>query len=848
MSTIKFLASEEERFANDKAMLKEIVDYYETLGERQVLTRKARMQKLYNLRFGVLNPEDYIDYEEETDALKNLGIDKLDPGLSFYGVIPNVVDSIIAEYGKRYNEYVISAVNPEHSNSILEEMSNQLRDELVGKAEEAFLLTEPSEEKYNAFMQSEKIQKYYREDYRTNIEQWATHQLELDQRRLKLDDVEKKLLEQVLTTNFPIVHVNYFNGNYGVENIDEDSFFYIKSPHTDDLSLSMVAGWFKESTVGSVLNNWAENMKEEDVERLASWTNAITNTDFVFNNLKYTGNKTEYHESVQNLRAFKNLELGSSRYDEMDGDLVRETHMYFLLPRKYGVLTYRLDENPAIQVTVGEKFEITYAPRYDGEKIAENLIYGEHVDWHYKNELYRAIKIDVGDKTWRHRDIAKMSERSIWIFLDKNSIQYPASQMRYGIRMPLHGGPINNKYSQTFSDVEKAGPDQVLYNWFKNRIQQLTATEVGKFLLFNQNLIPSESFDGSWGQNNLMKFLLVAKDNSVAPVDPSMANVGQQGQMSPGFGQVVDLTKTEEILQKYNIAALVKTDIYEAFGLTREIMFGFSPEQSVESISRSMEQSINQVQTSFDRVDQISTMLRETLLDTAQYLASQGDMVQINYAQTDGTRVIFSTNTEDFLLHKLGLFVKNSKADANTLERIKQTVLQTNTMGADSLEMSLMLTAKSIPELFNRLKETKAAKMAEQQQLNLAEQQQMQMQIDANEKAAKLKVEEENRRWMANAELQVYLAQIKSLGFANSTAPEIADEMAKLEKINLDRDRFNSANEARDMINALKTDQLNRKTDADERSERLKERIEMRKLELKEKEIMARNKRSEAID
>ena len=847
MAEIKFLASEKERYENDKQLLKEIAEYYKTIGERQVLSRRAKIEKLYNLRLGVINPEDYIDYEEEVDALRDLGIEKIDPGLSFYGVIPNIVDSIIAEYGKRYNEYIISAINPEHSNQVLEEMSNQLRNELVTRAEEIFLMTEPTQEEYDAFRSGEKIQEYYRQDYRSTIEQWAQHQLELDQKRLKLENIESKLLEQVLTSNFPIVHVDYMGGNYITEVIEESKAFYIKSPYSEDLSESMLVGWFKESTVGSILNKYAEYMNEEDVARLASWTNAVTNTDFVFNNVKYTGNRLQYHESAQNLRAFKNFILGSSRYDEMDGDLVMETQMYFLLPRKYGVLTYRLNEEPAMQMEVSEDFKLTYMPRYDGEKKSENLIYGEHVDWHYKNELYRVIMIDVGDKAWRHKDITDRSEQVIWIFLDKNPIQYPATGLRFGIRIPVHGGPDNNHYAQTFSRVEKAGPDQHLYNWIKNRVQQLTATEVGKFLLLNQGLIPSESFDGSWGSNNLLKFAMVAHDNSIAPVDPSLANVGQQGQMTPGFGQVVDLTKSEEILQKLQIASIIKADIFEHFGLTREIMQGFSPDQSKESIAQSLEQSINQIQKLYDRVDDIATRLRETLLDTAQFIASQSDFVQITYTQPDGTRVIFPAITEDFMLHKLGLFIQNSKADATTLERIKGAVLTNNTTGADSLELSYMLASKSLPELFRKIKETRDRREIEEKARIDQEQQIVREQLAAQERDLNTKIEEENKRWMQEAELQVYLAQIKALGFANSNASEIADEIAKLEKINLDWSRFNSANEARDMTNEFKNEQLKRKTESDERSERLKEKIEMRKLELKEKEIEARNKRSEAI-
>lgn len=841
---MKLLSSEKEKFANDKQLLKEIVEYFETTGERQVWEKEKKYTRLHNLATGVMNVEDYIDHKEELDTLLSQSISVEDTGLMFYPVIPNIVDSIVSEYSKRYTDYVVQAVNPEHTNEILEQLSSQLRDTLISEVEALFQGN--TQEEYDAFMQSDQVTKYFTKDYRSTIEQWANHRIQVDKRRLKVDQVEKELLKQIIITDTPCVHVDYLDGNYNIEVVDDKDLFYLKSPNVDDLSDSMMVGWFKYSTVSTIMNQYANLLKQRDLERLAAWTNQITDTDFVINNVKYTGNRLEYHESAQNLRAFKNLTMGTSRYDEIDVDLVRETHMYFILPRKVGKLTMITPDGQKVQEIVSEDFKVTFPPKYDGKKSEENLTFGEHLEWFYINELYRCIKLDVGHKTWKYKE-EENDERSIYVLLDKNPIQYPAKGLRYGIRIPVHGGPTTNKYTEIFSPVERAAPNQVMYNWIKNRIQQLIATEVGKFIILNQNLIPQESFDGSWGKNNLLKFFMVAKDTSIAPVDPSIANTGASN-LGNGFGQVVDLSKTQEVLEKLNVANAIKLEIFEQFGLTREFILGdYSPEQTSSSIAQGMQRSLSQIQKLYDRLDEIMVNTWETVLDTAQYLEIQDPTSQLSYTNPDGSRVIFKINTDKLLLHKLSLFIRNSAVDQQNLERIKNVIMASNTLGADTLELGTVITAGSVPELMANVKRIQENRQKQEQEKIQQQQQIQREQIQAQNEQLERRLQEERERFELEAEKDIMIAQIRSLGYANSEVDQIADEIEKLRKAELGWAKLKQVEDGRESMKELKEKAMTNNAELTEQQLRLKEKLEMRKLELKEKEIEARNRRSDAI-
>ena len=499
-----------------------------------------------------------------------------------------------------------------------------------------------------------------------------------------------------------------------------------------------------------------------------------------------------------------------------------------------------------VQEIVSEEFKVTFPPKYDGKKSEENLTFGEHLEWFYINELYRCIKLDVGHKTWKYKE-EDNDERSIYVILDKNPIQYPAKGLRYGIRIPVHGGPTTNKYTEIFSPVERAAPNQVMYNWIKNRIQQLIATEVGKFIILNQNLIPQESFDGSWGKNNLLKFFMVAKDTSIAPVDPSIANTGASN-LGNGFGQVVDLSKTPEVLEKLNVANAIKLEIFEQFGLTREFILGdYSPEQTSSSIAQGMQRSLSQIQKLYDRLDEIMVNTWETVLDTAQYLEIQDPTSQLSYTNPDGSRVIFKINTDKLLLHKLSLFIRNSAVDQQNLERIKNVIMASNTLGADTLELGTVITAGSVPELMANVKRIQENRQKQEQEKIQQQQQIQREQIQAQNEQLERRLQEERERFELEAEKDIMIAQIRSLGYANSEDDQIADEIEKLRKSELGWAKLKQVEDGRESMKELKEKAMTNNAELTEQQLRLKEKLEMRKLELKEKEIEARNRRSDAI-
>lgn len=854
---LKIILTDKQKYSNDKKLVKDLVRYYEAVGFQQVYSKRQRYEKLYNLAEGVINPEDYIKIEEtDPDLFKAMEGNQLEEtaNLKFFPIIPNIIRGIMGDNDKKYVEYYASAINPEHTNMLLEKLTQDLRSTLVENAQALFLAENPnpSEQEVQLFQESEKIRNYYNTEYRTEVELWANHTMNIEDEKFKMEEIERQLLKQILVTEDPIVHVEYSDGNYRPEVKNEKDCFYLKSPNLDDYSESMMFGWFDYENLSTVLNKVSNELDEEGMKTLKHWVDNYYNPGFVVNGMEKfrTGNKVELHEAKQNWINFKNLEIGDTRrYGDVHNQLIRVTTMYFLLPRKVGKLTYKSGDLTYSDL-VDENFVVTYKPIYDNRYKVKNestLLEGEHVEWFFINELWKAKKLDINLYSENYRDQTP-DTKSIWLHLDRHEIQYPEHQMKYGIRIPVHGGSVTNRYNRNFSITESLQTWQEMYNWIWNRIQQLLATEVGKFFIFNQNIIPQESFDGSWGKHNLEKFYMVARDTSLAPADDSITNMGQPSvQAHGGYGQVIDLDKTQEILGKANLARLIKEESFMEVGMTPEYVYGdFSPKQSARSVAQGQQRTLSQIQHIFTRLGQVMSRLRNTMLETAMYITVQNPTVEMSYMTRDQTRAIFSSSTENFPLSTLNVYTKSNISDIETMETIKQLMLTNNTLGADSIEVATMLTFKNIPELFNKLKEIKQEREFQAQKESQAENERLQATIEAQDRRTQAEIAYQQDKDQLDRETQILVAQIRALGYGEGTPQEILDAAQRAQA--LKEQEFLHKQEYADKVDSFKQDEAKRKTEKEKADRDLKELIELRKLELREKEIEARNKRTKAID
>ena len=76
---------------------------------------------------------------------------------------------------------------------------------------------------------------------------------------------------------------------------------------------------------------------------------------------------------------------------------MRITTVYWKTQRKVGHLTRIKEDGEIIQEIIDEYYKVTEKPIYDTtifkQKTKENLLYGEHIDWIWINEVCGGVKI-----------------------------------------------------------------------------------------------------------------------------------------------------------------------------------------------------------------------------------------------------------------------------------------------------------------------------------------------------------------------------------------------------------------------------------------------------------------------
>lgn len=855
-----FVLSEEEKKKDDYFHLKQLVYHYEWIGRQQINRHRDNIVKKFNLAYGVIDTTDYIkldsEYEKELELLNG---GELDYDLKFYPVVPNIINSLVGELSKTYTNYSAIAVNPEAINRVVEEKNNMVRQLLLQPLQEQFQaeldqqgITPESQpdiyqQQQELFQQMPQVQKYMAKTFRLEAENWANHTIQMDHRRFKMSEVEKQAFFNKLVTDSPYIHVEFSETDYRPQVLDPRYCAYLKSPYVDDVSEGIMFMWHEYESPLNLITRFGSSLKEEDMEKLQNLHIHYRTLLTIDTNERYNLDKPGDIAAAQNYLAFR--EIANTRYtdDKYRGGeykerLVEICNMYLQVPRKLGKLTISNGKEKYSEI-VDEYYKPTIKPEYDltvlSEKSERTLIYGEHIEWFYKNELWRVVKINL--TTNPNPD----NNDDIWILLEKHPLQLSKPEYRFGSYIPVHGGPRTNKYNDPVTIVDKCKPWQVFYNYLWNRSDQLIKGEVGKFLIINQNIIPQESMGEEWGRGNMVKWALAARDTKFAPTDPSLMNTGSSAVAATGgYGQEVDLTVTQEVIDKIKLAEICKNECLIQVGITPQFLGDISPSETATGIMQGVQASVTQLKHLYDEHFSLFESVRQTMLQYAAYHDARGNNPTKMYIGDEGERVLFQIPT-DLSLHTLGVYVSSNMDDNSIIQTIKTLVLQDNTMGADLLDKVTALSSKSVSEIYSKLKDLSIDKQNKETQVYQQEQNLLQQQIESQEKQLQAKLQEDAKQNQLDRESNERIAEIKVIGSAQFSEGDGYEELLKLKQIqDKEKQSYNTLlaklnQDTNTLLSNRQNQNLTQQADQDKRS------IEREKIQVDREKIMADLKKSQ---
>jgi hypothetical protein len=786
------------------------LDWLEWNGLKQIRRNARRLMKNYKLAKGIIDKSDYIIEEnnEYRDVVELLT--KEDPTaleLKFYPIIPNVINVLVAEFAKRTTKLTYRAVDQFSYNEMMEQKRKMVEETLMANAQmkivsamlEAGMDPDSPEAQEQINPENLKtlpeIESFFKKDYRSMVEQWASHQHKVDVERYRMDELEERGFRDSLITDREFWHFHMMEDDYEVELWNPVVTFYHKSPDARYISQGQWVGKIDMFTVADVIDKFGYLMTEEQLAALEA-IYPIRSAGYNIGGLQNDGSfydATKSHEWNTNMPSLayrqytsavagsvydggdiinQILSQGEDYFDQGTAFLLRVTTAYWKSQRKVGHLTKITEEGEVLNEIVTEDYLITEKPVYDTRlfknKTKENLILGEHIDWIWINETWGGVKIGPNlPSFWGMNNPGGFSP--IYIGVGKNHIgplkfQFKGDSSLYGCKLPVEGAVFSDRNTKSTALIDLMKPYQIGYNIVNNQIADILVDELGTVIMLDQNTLPKHSLGEDWGKGNYANAYVAMKNFQILPLDTSITNT--ENALNFQHFQKLDLEQTNRLMSRIQLANYFKQQAYEVIGVNPQRMGQQLSQTTATGVEQAMAASYAQTEIYFiQHCDYLMPRVHQMRTDLAQYYNSTKPSARLTYITSADEKVNFEIEGTDLLMRDLNIFATTTANHRAVLEQLKQMAMQNNTTGASIYDLGKVVQSDSIAELNNALKDSEQ-KQQQMKQQEMQQQQQMQEQaLQAKAQEEKLKRDFEMAEAEKNRQRDILIAEIRAAGY-----------------------------------------------------------------------------------
>jgi hypothetical protein len=766
--------------------------------------------------------------------------------LKFYPIIPTIVDVLTNEFSKRYSRITFEMRDEQSANEMLEEKYKDVEEVLLQKAtiKQQFALQQmgmdPESEEAQQMMNPQtikslpEIQKFYAKDYRSMYAEWAEHQMAVDNDRFSMQELERQNFRNSLITDREYWHFVMGEDDYVVETWNPTQVFYRKSPNVRYISDAAWVGMITLMTVPEVIDKYGWMMSQDQMETLnslypvrgAMYTQTGLGNEsgaFYDPTMSYEWNTQGPGVGMRQFMSAYNthksngdiirwiLDENEDLQDTDSAYLVRVATIYWKTQRMMGHLTKIDETGNVIQEIVDESYKTTDKPLYNTvvfkEKSKDNLIFGEHIDWFWMNESWGGYKIGPNIPGFigmnNPSGFAPMYVGMTGGIPGRIKYQFKGTKTTWGCKLPVEGRIFNDYNTQSKSLVDRLKPYQVGYNMVLNQIQDIQIDELGTIIVFDQRTLPKNSMGEDWGENNIQKAYLAAKNFSMIPIDTSILNTETAIQQMPF--QKIDMSQHERIMSKIRQAQWIKEEALSSIGLNPQRMgTPIDQSQTATGIEQAIAASYAQTEQYFiQHSDELMPRVHQMRTDLAQFYQSTNPSIRLQYVTKEDEKVMFMLNGQELIGRDINVTCHTRVGMRNILENIKQMMLKDNTTGSTLWDRIRTIKADDMVDLENGLKamenryeKEQAEKSQQEQQAQQAEQEhQAQMQQQAQQ------FEAEQKQLDRDARIQE--AQIRAAGFSGAVDIDdnkqndymdnlkfIQGQSEHSDKMNLEKDKY----------------------------------------------------------
>jgi len=231
-------------------------------------------------------------------------------------------------------------------------------------------------------------------------------------------------------------------------------------------------------------------------------------------------------------------------------------------------------------------------------------------------------------------------------------------------------------------------------------------------------------------QDALDVWEMEARNRGVMFIDDSPENL-----KSPSsFNQFrdIDLTRTQEIQSRYNLAIQLKNECWELVGMSKQRLGSISASETATGTNTAITQSYSQTEPLFVAHEYVLGQLYQAIIDASLYVESSKPQSTISYITSEGESAFVQVNGTDLKFRDLKVFLTNRPEDKqmfNEIRGLSQAVLQNGGSLHDIIELYSTNSIRDMKKVFKTLKER-------QEQLENQKMEQQQQQIEQQKQIA----------------------------------------------------------------------------------------------------------------
>lgn len=792
--------------------IKAVADFYEVVGWNNVEKRASKIQRNYWMRYGKLNPSDYIINPSYNDYYQAVGWvmppESQSPLEQFFPLIPNFVDLLRGEFLKRDNTWTIEAIDDqskaeafkfkeEEFKAVLSEfaaMEKQRALAAIGIDEEN--APEDYEEQMVAFQQRLNDVELKAKSFRTTGQQWAEKILQIHDKRYNLDELEPDAFEGGLITDREFWHLDLLDDDFKVEVLNPKWVDHHKGPNIKYVSNGDYFLWFDFMSSGDIVNKFGRRMKEEDMGILRE-IHVKTQNILVPDQLKVRGDS--YYDLSKSWTEATNLDpkmndallgkelaysfMRSPNFDHnMDVDILnpmwgrlvsgqpqmfRVMRLYWRSLRRIGWLTKVNRDGTRIPPEwVDENYKVTVEPEYDKsvlkEESKDNLLYGEHIEWTWVPEWRHLIKISPNQKHtfWLN---SRDSLESIYIDGAPVKFQFKGRKNPFDSLPPVEGCQFSYLNTDSHSLVDRAKPLQIIYNICMNKVPKKFLKDFGNKVVADKRTFPTNNLSSvSDGIDPAEEFENNLMDSDV--ISYSMSRDMLEGGGQPALPQLLQLSTVDEAMAYFRLGQEIKAEAGELIGITRQRLGQSKASDTATAVNQGIVYSESQTEKYYEQHSNLMERVRQRMIDAAQYYSTFKESSKEIYLNENEENVWLEMVGMDNLTPHYNLYLTSKASVRSKLNIISSFLREENTLDIQASAKINALVEQNLPKLKQLIREGELEAAQKEKEQREFEAQQMQQAQEAAQKLKDADIAFQTNRDDKMIQKDIDVATIRALG------------------------------------------------------------------------------------